>query len=128
MIELQSHSTVSDGELSPAAVVEAAAAGGVTTLALTDHDAGDGIEEASRAAKEVGIALVPAAEMSCVHAAIDDLHICGYWIEPSIMAAAWEGAQQERRNRAEEIVAKLADAGFEITMEDVIREAGGSEV
>src|ERR1044072_3176102 len=105
MIELQSHSTVSDGELSPAAVVEAAAAGGVSTLALTDHDAVDGIEEASRAAKEVGVALGPAAEMSCVHAHIGDLHMCAYWIEPSTMAAACERPQQERRNRAEEIVA-----------------------
>ncbi len=127
MIDLQSHSTVSDGELSPAAVVEAAAAGGVTTLALTDHDAIDGLEEAGRAAREVGIALVPAVEMSCVHAAIDDLHMLGYWIEPSAIAAACERAQQERRNRAEEIVAKLAAAGFEITIEDVIREAGDAD-
>jgi 3',5'-nucleoside bisphosphate phosphatase len=127
VIELQSHSTVSDGELSPAAVVEAAAAGGVTTLALTDHDAIDGVAEASRAAREVGIALVPAAEMSCVHAAIDDLHMLGYWIEPSILASACERAQQERRNRAEEIVGKLAAAGFKITMEDVIREAGDAD-
>ncbi len=127
MIDLQSHSTVSDGELSPAAVIEAAAAAGITTLALTDHDAIDGLEEAGRAAREVGIALVPAAEMSCVHEAIDDLHMLGYWIEPSAMASACERAQQERRDRAEAIVANLAGAGFEITMEDVIREAGDAD-
>ena len=48
MIDLQSHSTVSDGELPPAEVVAAAAEAGVTTLALTDHDAIDGIAEATR--------------------------------------------------------------------------------
>ena len=46
MIDLQSHSTVSDGELPPAEVVAAAAAAGIKTLALTDHDAVDGIAEA----------------------------------------------------------------------------------
>lgn len=127
MIDLQSHSTVSDGELTPAAVVEAAAAAGVTTLALTDHDAVDGLAEAGRAAREVGIALVPATEMSCVHAGIDDLHMLGYWIEPGAIAAACERAQRERRKRAEAIVAKLAAAGFEITIDDVIREAGDAD-
>ena len=43
LIELQSHSTVSDGQLPPAGVVEKAAEAGVTTLALTDHDAIAGV-------------------------------------------------------------------------------------
>jgi predicted metal-dependent phosphoesterase TrpH len=127
MIDLQSHSTVSDGELPPGEVVEAAAKAGVTTLALTDHDAIDGLAEADAVAREVGIALVPAAEMSCVHEAIDDLHMLGYWIEPSAMAPACERAQRERRERAEEIVANLRKAGFELTMDDVIREAGDAD-
>jgi predicted metal-dependent phosphoesterase TrpH len=127
MLDLQSPSTVSDGELPPAGVVEAAAAAGVTTLALTDHDAIDGLAEADRTAREVGIALVPAAEMSCVHEAIDDLHMLGYWIEPSAMAPACERAQSERRERAEEIVANLQAAGFELTMDDVVREAGDAD-
>jgi predicted metal-dependent phosphoesterase TrpH len=38
MIELQSHSVVSDGQLEPAGVVEEAAKAGVEVLALTDHD------------------------------------------------------------------------------------------
>ncbi|HEY3435373.1 MAG TPA: PHP domain-containing protein, partial [Solirubrobacterales bacterium] len=43
LVELQSHSTVSDGQLPPAEVVEKAAEAGVTTLALTDHDAIAGV-------------------------------------------------------------------------------------
>ena len=78
MMDLQSHSTFSDGELPPAGVVAAAVEAGVTTLALTDHDAVDGIAEASEAASEAGIVLVPAAEMSCVHGSIDDMHRLGY--------------------------------------------------
>jgi predicted metal-dependent phosphoesterase TrpH len=127
VIDLQSHSTVSDGELPPGEVVAAAAEAGVTTLALTDHDAIDGLAEADRVAREVGIALVPAAEMSCVHEAIDDLHMLGYWIEPAAIAPACERAQGERRQRAAEIVEKLRAAGFDLTLEDAIAEAGDAD-
>jgi 3',5'-nucleoside bisphosphate phosphatase len=78
MMDLQSHSTYSDGELPPAEVVAAAVKAGVTTLALTDHDAIDGVAEAGEAASAAGIVLVPAAEMSCVHGSIDDMHMLGY--------------------------------------------------
>lgn len=124
MIDLQSHSTVSDGELPPAEVVAAAAEAGVTTLALTDHDAVDGIPEASRAAREAGIVLVPAAEMSCVHSSIDDLHMLGYWIDVDAMRPACERAQAERVTRAREIVERLNSLGVEVSFEDAIAEAG----
>jgi predicted metal-dependent phosphoesterase TrpH len=124
MLELQSHSTYSDGELAPAAVVTAAAEAGVTTLALTDHDAVDGIEEASRAAAEHGLELVPASEISCIHESIDDLHVLGYWIDVEAMAPACERAQQERVVRAREIVERLNALGVPVRFEDAITEAG----
>ena len=99
LIELQSHSTVSDGQLAPAGVVEEAAKAGVTTLALTDHDAVAGVPEAAEAAERVGVELVPAIEMSCVHEYAEDLHICGYWVDLERIAPACERAQQERRRR-----------------------------
>ncbi len=124
LIELQSHSTVSDGQLAPAAVVEAAAAAGVTTLALSDHDAIAGVEEAAEAAARLGIELVPAIEMSCVHEYAEDLHICGYWVDLGRIAAACERAQHERVTRAGEIVEKLRGEGFDLHLEDAVREAG----
>ncbi len=127
LIELQSHSTVSDGQLPPAEVVEKAAEAGVTTLALTDHDAVAGVPEAEAAAREVGIELVPAIEMSCVHEYAEDLHICGYWIDLERIAPACERAQQERRTRAGEIVENLRREGFELTLDDAIREAGAAD-
>ena len=53
----------------------------MTTLALTDHDAVAGVPEAAAAAERLGIELVPAIEMSCVHEYAEDLHICGYWVD-----------------------------------------------
>jgi 3',5'-nucleoside bisphosphate phosphatase len=124
LIELQSHSTVSDGQLAPAEVVAEAAKAGVTTLALTDHDAIAGVAEAAEAAGELGVELVPALEMSCVHEYAEDLHVCGYWIDLEAIAAACERAQQERVNRAGEIVEKLREEGFELTLEAAVKEAG----
>lgn len=124
LIELQSHSTVSDGQLAPAEVVAEAAKAGVTTLALSDHDAIGGVEEAGAAAADCGIDFVPAVEMSCVHEHADDLHVCGYWVELGAIAAACERAQQERVTRAAEIVDNLRREGFDIHLEDAIREAG----
>ncbi len=124
MIELQAHSTVSDGELEPAGVVAAAAEAGVTTLALSDHDAVAGVEEAATAAESLELELVPAAEMSCVHEFADDLHMLGFWIDLEAIAPACERAQQERVSRAGEIIERLRSFGFELTLDDAIAESG----
>ena len=123
-MDLQSHSTFSDGELPPAEVVGAAADAGVTTLALTDHDGIDGVAAAAEAAGEAGIVLVPATEVSCVHGSIDDMHMLGYWVDTTAIAPACERAQQERVTRAREIVERLSSQGVAVTYEDAIAQAG----
>ncbi|MBS1886799.1 MAG: PHP domain-containing protein [Actinobacteria bacterium] len=127
LVELQSHSTHSDGELAPAGVVAEAAKAGVTTLALSDHDSVAGVPEALEAGRELGVGIVPAVEMSCVHAYAEDLHICGYWVDLERIEPACERAQQERRARAAEIVENLRGFGFDLTLDDAIREAGGAD-
>jgi len=79
--DLQSHSVHSDGSLTAHEVVARAARAGVELLALTDHDTVDGVQEALEAAATHGIRLLPAAELSAVHAAEEDLHILGYGID-----------------------------------------------
>jgi predicted metal-dependent phosphoesterase TrpH len=127
LIELQSHSTHSDGQLAAADVVAEAAKAGVTTLALTGHDAVAGVPDALEAGRELGVEIVPAVEMSCVHEYAEDLHICGYWVDLEKIAPTCERAQLERRNRAGEIVENLRGFGFDLTLEDAIREAGGAD-
>src|SRR4051794_6921418 len=101
--DLQSHSVHSDGALSAAEVVAAAAAAGVQLLALTDHDTVDGVPEAAAAAREQGIALSPAAELSAVHGAYEDLHICGYGldVEDRDLLAALHDFRGDRARRIE---------------------------
>src|ERR1700743_3810437 len=126
LIELQSHSTHSDGQLAAADVVAEAAKAGVTTLALTDHDAVAGVPEAEEAGRELGGQIVPAVEMSCVHEYAEDLHICGYWVDLEKIEPTCDRAQEERRARAGEIVENLRGFGFNLTLDDAIREAGGA--
>ena len=84
VIELQSHSTISDGQLPPAEVVEQAAGAGVEVLALTDHDGVAGVAEAVEAGERLGVEVVPAIEMSAANEMVDDLHVCGYWVDPEV--------------------------------------------
>jgi hypothetical protein len=124
VLDLQSHSTFSDGELPPAEVVAAAAQAGVTTLALTDHDAIDGVPEATSAAQDAGITLVPATEISCIHGRLDDMHMLGYWVDVAAIAPACERAQRERVTRAREIIERLNSQGVPVKFEDAIAQAG----
>jgi hypothetical protein len=62
--------------------------------------------------------------MSCVHQYAEDLHVCGYWVDVDAIGPACERAQQERVNRAEEIIEKLRENGFDITLEDAIAQSG----
>lgn len=127
LIDLQSHSTVSDGQLEPADVARSAVAAGVTVMALTDHDGVAGVAEASAVAKAAGIVNVPAAEMSCVHEYSEDLHVCGYWVDTERIRPACERAQQERVNRAREIIERLNALGVEVTFEDAVAQAGAAD-
>ena len=127
MIDLQSHSTVSDGELEPADVARSAADAGVTTMALTDHDGVAGVPAAIAAASDAGIECVPAVEMSCVHKYSEDLHVCGYWVDLDAIAPACARAQQERVDRARKIIEKLNRFGVDVTFEDAAAKAGAAD-
>jgi predicted metal-dependent phosphoesterase TrpH len=112
--DLHSHSTASDGTLSPADLVEAAHAAGIRVLALTDHDTTAGIESASQAAAAVGMGLVPGVEIS-VSWSSQTVHVLGLNIDPDCLPLQ-TGLQRLRGFRdwrAEEIGRRLARAGIE---------------
>lgn len=111
--DLHSHSTRSDGLLSPAEVVRRAAARGVDVLALTDHDELAGLGEASDAAREAGIAFVAGAELS-VTWRDTTLHVVGLGIDPDddALASGLEDVRRGRDARARRIGEALAQAGI----------------
>jgi predicted metal-dependent phosphoesterase TrpH len=114
--ELQSHSTYSDGELSPTAVAAAAAEAGVELLALTDHDTTDGVSEAAAAAQQLGLGFVTGVEISTLDPGAADLHICGYLIDPAYAALGEQlrRSRADREHRSERMASALSSLGWSI--------------
>ncbi|TAM68451.1 MAG: PHP domain-containing protein [Microbacteriaceae bacterium] len=119
-IDLHTHSSVSDGTQSPAELVHAAAAAGLGTIALTDHDTTAGWEEAAAAASEAGIGLIPGMELSTRYG-WKSVHMLAYLIDPNedALAAETERIRRARLVRAESMVERLA-ADYDITWKDVL--------
>ena len=125
-IDLHSHSTESDGVLSPRAAVEAAARDGVTVLALTDHDTLTGIPEARRAAAECGIELVAGVEVSCQWGR-ESVHLLGLFLDPEdrALTALFDEVSKSRRARIAETCNRLTAAGVSLRFEEVAAMSSG---
>lgn len=81
-VDLHLHSTYSDGTLTPAELVAAAAAAGLRAIALADHDNLDGIAPARAAASGSGVEILAGVELSVVWGELSDLHLLGYAFDP----------------------------------------------
>ncbi len=124
--DLHSHSTASDGVLSPAALVRLAAENGVDVLALTDHDSTDGHAEAAAAADEVGIHFVPGIEIS-VSWRKRLIHVVGLGVDGNFTELQ-EGLVHlriKRQQRAEAIGARFEKIGMPDVYAGACALAGG---
>jgi predicted metal-dependent phosphoesterase TrpH len=120
-VDLHSHTTASDGTLSPAELVRAAVKRGVRVLAITDHDSTEGVAAArAEAAKHPLLTIVPGLEINCdVPGA--EVHVLGYYVDD---AAGWfqdflREQRAERVARVHRIAARLAELGMPIDAADV---------
>lgn len=119
------HTTASDGRCSPADLVARVHAAGVTTFAVTDHDTVTALAEARAHADRLGLTLVPGVEVTAVwHGR--DVHVLGYWIDPSHPPlVAFLAEQRERRvARVRAIGAALAQAGAVVDLEPLLAQVG----
>ncbi|RQM47923.1 PHP domain-containing protein [Paraburkholderia bannensis] len=111
--DLHCHSTVSDGQMAPAAVAQLAKAGGVTLWALTDHDELGGQREAREAAESLGMRYLSGVEISVTWAS-RTVHIVGLHVNPTAPALV-EGLARTRDGRAaraEAIGERLEELGI----------------
>jgi 3',5'-nucleoside bisphosphate phosphatase len=111
--DLHTHSTHSDGLLTPAALVERAAQHAVDVLALTDHDEVSGLAEAAAAAARTSITLVPGSEISVTWER-QTLHVVGLRIDPQCrtLVDGLEAVRSGRTARARRMADSLAEAGI----------------
>jgi hypothetical protein len=130
--DLHTHSTASDGTLSPAALVTAAATAGLDVVALTDHDTTDGWAEAV-AALPAGLTLIRGAELSCRwHGTTPGiaLHMLAYLFDPDEpeLAAELARVRLARKERAARMVDLLRADGIDVTWDEVLADAAGGTV
>ena len=124
-IDLHTHSTYSDGVLTPAALVRRAASRGVSLLALTDHDETGGLDEAAHAAFEVNVLLVPGVEISAAWNG-QTLHVLGLDIDPHApqLQDGLASIRRSRGERAVRIAAQLDAVGVTGSLPGATRHAG----
>ena len=124
-IDLHSHTTRSDGTLSPTALVQRARANGVDMLALTDHDVLDGLPEAQMAARAEGLVLIPGVEVSITWAG-ETIHIVGLRVDPqdATLLAGLEANRAGRTERAREMAAELERCGVPDAWEGALKYVG----
>ncbi|MEV7329308.1 PHP domain-containing protein [Micromonospora sp. NPDC093244] len=129
---MHTHSTASDGTLSPAELVRAASRAGLDVLAITDHDTTAGWEPAVRALPP-GLRLIRGAELSCRWSGTDPavpLHLLAYLFDPDHQELVAELARVRaaREQRGERIVALLRADGIDVSWPDILAGAGGGTV
>lgn len=127
-VDLQTHTTASDGALPPTAVVEAAMAAELAAIAITDHDTVDGVQEATEAGARLGVRIVPGVELS-THFEGEEMHMLGlHMSDLGVLTTALSAFRVGRVDRSEQMVAILNRAGIPVTMESVLKQAAGGAV
>jgi 3',5'-nucleoside bisphosphate phosphatase len=125
MIDLHTHTSFSDGTLTPSQLVNKAIEIGLTALAITDHDTTNGVDEALAAAEGHNIRIVPGIEIE-VDFKPGEFHLLGLGLTD------WKGSlvqkmrtiEEKRKERNLRILDMMKQEGWDVTYEDVRRQAG----
>jgi predicted metal-dependent phosphoesterase TrpH len=129
-VDLQVHTTASDGTCTPTEVVELAARRGIRALAVTDHDSILGVAEAMAAGARQHVEIVPAIEFSTRDEPDKDfmeLHLLGYFVDPDdpalqeMLGRVVQGRVAQKR----QVIQNLQKFGFHVPEEEVFALVNG---
>jgi predicted metal-dependent phosphoesterase TrpH len=128
VVDLHTHTTVSDGALEPETLVERALEEGLEVLAITDHDTVDGLAAARRAAPP-GLVVLTGAELTCAVAG-REAHILAYGVDSDDpdFARALERFRLQREERARGMVERLNAMGVGIEYAEIVAISGHGTV
>jgi predicted metal-dependent phosphoesterase TrpH len=124
VIDLHTHTTASDGRCTAAELVARASAAGVTVLSVTDHDTVGGCNAVAAACAGARIEFVAGIEITAVRDG-DDVHVLGYFIDPTSPAllAFLADQRQQRIDRIRQMVARLAAFGIRLEADAIVQPA-----
>ncbi len=120
--DLHTHTTVSDGILTPEELVRLAYRMKYKILGITDHDTLKGIKRARAEAEKYGIEIIPGCELTAYYYNYE-MHILAYFVDPDnkYLNSYLEKFKQARFERAKEIVKKLNKIGIHINYNEMIK-------
>lgn len=121
MIDLHTHSSASDGTDTPGQLINKAHARGITVLGLMDHDTVAGWNEATDYLRP-GMSLVLGSEISCQTLDGTSVHMLGALFDRDNieLSEVLAKTRENRLTRMARIIARMNEAGYEITIEDVM--------
>ena len=123
LTDLHVHSTASDGTFTPSELVAEAKRIGLKAFALTDHDTVAGVKEATAAADEAGIELIPGIEISTKYNSTyikdKEVHIVGLYIDYTNEHFLSEiaGYRDNRDGRNDKLIELMNEAGMSVSLE-----------
>lgn len=129
LADLHTHTTASDGRLTPENLIRLAKEKGLAAVGVTDHDTVTGLDGALAAGYGHGIMVVPGVELSTEWEE-KEIHILGYyidWHEDSLLAFL-EAMRRERTRRVARMVTRLQELGYNVNLGEVQRETQGEAV
>ena len=126
LIDLHTHSTASDGTLFPEELILQAAGKKLKYLSLTDHDTIDGLSQISSVPE--GLTFINGVEISAEFP--KTLHILGYGFDPNHteLNSTLKELQNFRLNRNKKMIENMKKLDFDITLEELEKEAGGEVI
>ncbi|MDA3851335.1 MAG: PHP domain-containing protein [Spirochaetaceae bacterium] len=127
MIDLHSHTTHSDGTLTPEQLVDLAIKQGVTHLGITDHDCCTALNPAISYSKEKDIVIIPGIEIE-VNFQPGEFHLLGLNLKDwaNDLNKTMQSILEKRHTRNMELIKTMNNQGFPITFQDVQRVAPGN--
>ena len=128
LADLHTHTTASDGQYTPAELVELAKGRGLSVLGVTDHDTISGVAEAQQAGNAMGLTVIHGVELSAKD--YPNCHILGYGFrdEDTELARLCEQFRAGRDERKYRIVDFLRQKGVELDLAEVEEIAGGEVI
>ena len=120
-IDLHTHSTFSDGTMSPTELIQHGIINGITVLGLSDHDTVAGWDEASAAIRNE-LQLVLGAEISCLTEDHKSVHMLGLLFDRTFqpLQETLEASRDDRVPRMKKMIELMAADGIKITYEEVL--------
>ncbi len=128
-IDLHTHTTASDGTLTPTDLVQLAAEHGLSAVAITDHDTMSGVAEAQAAGARLGVEVIPGIEISSDYQG-ENVHVLGYGVgeKTPALRPVLDWVRQDRHDRNGQIVERMNRDGIAVTLEELEAQHPGATI